>query len=96
MKVIDVKEKVKEGSPYVNYQIEFTTPYEKNGQFYDRIGRCQVSSSLINDLVAKGIIKTPKDLEGKNCFIGKSANGFLSEAERKYGFLNPDTILIMK
>ena len=95
MKVIDVKEKKKENSQYVNYAIEWIEPYEKNGSVYEKVNSCQVSSSVVNGLIQKGFIKTADELIGKTVFIGKKAGYRLTETESKYGFYNCDTIIIL-
>lgn len=96
MLVINLKEVKKEGSPYVNWRIEYAEPYEVNGQTYQKVGNCQISASVMDNLIKKGVIKNAGELIGKNCFIGKSASGFFSKAEREYGFLNYDTVFILK
>lgn len=96
LKIINVEKDQKEGSSYVNWKLTYLSPRVINGQSYDSVKTCKVSDYVVKRLVDAGQIKNPGELIGKNCYIGKSVDAFLSPQEKQYGFLNWDTILLFK
>ena len=101
MLVLEIKEEVyhstKNGKDYLSYPIRYGIEREVNGQKVMQLGYCKLANSnSIQKLIAKGKIKTYKDLEGKEVELFRSFPVYLSDAEKKQGqVFSPDTLVLL-
>lgn len=101
MLVLEIKEEIyhseKNGKDYKSYPIRYGIEREVNGQKVMSLGYCKLqNSSSIQQLIAKGKIKTYKDLEGKEISLYKSFPVYLSPLEKQQGqVFSPDTLVLL-
>ena len=101
MLVLEITEEVnhsqKNGKDYYSYPIKYGEEREVNGNKVLSLGYCKLSNSTsIQQLIAKGKIKSYKDLEGKEIALYKKFPVYMSDKEKEQGrIFSPDTLVLL-
>lgn len=99
MLIISVEEKVthsaKNGKDYYSYKFVGGEESEVNGvKVLTKRNINLQNSTSVQEYVAKGKIKSYKDLEGKYAIFCRKCPVYLSEYEKKYNVVNADLMIL--